>query len=169
MLRKFFELDKLRSVDVDSEERISLHREIIKSKPIMLEVFTEIHDLFHNLDQKYFKIDGKRIELGAGAFPVKETYHEVISSDVVDGKQIDIVIDAMNMNLENNSIRSFYAQNVFHHFPDPRKFFSEARRVLKKGGGLILVDPFYGMASSFIYPYISPNEDFDKSQKEWKG
>ena len=169
MLRKFFELDNIANVDIDSKDRINLHREIIKSKPIMLEVFTEIHDLFYNLDQRYFDNEGQRIELGAGAFPIKETHNEVISSDILDGTQIDIVLDAMNMNLKSNSIRSFYAQNVFHHFPDPRKFFSEASRVLKKGGGIILLDPFYGLMSSAIYPFISPNEDFDKNQKEWKG
>ena len=27
----------------------------------------------------------------------------------------------------------------------------------------------FSLMSSAIYPFISPNEDFDKNQKEWKG
>tara|TARA_B100000965_G_scaffold338843_1_gene306219 strand:- start:232 stop:1017 length:786 start_codon:yes stop_codon:yes gene_type:complete len=167
MLRKLFELNDLRKIDIDSPERIDIHRNIINSKPIMKEVFTEIHNLFLSLDKKYFSAYGDQIELGAGAFPIKETHQNVISSDVVEGKYIDIVLDALNMNLKSSSVRSLFAQNVFHHFSDPEKFFDEANRVLALNGGIIILDPYYGLASSLTYPYISPNETFNKKQKTW--
>ena len=169
MLRNFLELKERKNIDIDGKDRIKVHRDIIQSKPIMLEVFTEMHDIFYKLDKKFFNTEGKRIELGAGAYPIKETYQNVISSDVVEGHDIDLVLDAMNMNIEPNSVRSLYAQNVFHHFPDPRKFFSEANKVLAVGGGIIILDPFYGLVSSLIYPHISPNESFHKNQKNWEG
>ena len=70
--KKIFELDNIANVDIDSKDRINLHREIIKSKPIMLEVFTEIHDLFYNLDQRYFDNDGQVDRIGWVHFQLRK-------------------------------------------------------------------------------------------------
>ena len=169
MLRDLLGLKELEKIDVDSKKRINVHRKILETKPIIKNVFQEVHKLFINLDENYLSGDGKKIELGAGAYPIKETYSEVISTDIVDGDNIDQVIDAMNMDLKPNSVRVFFGQNVFHHFSDPKKFFTEIDRVLETGGGAILLEPYYGLISSLIYPHISATEAFDKKQLDWKG
>ena len=169
MLRDLLGLKEIKKIDIDSKNRIIAHRKILEKRPIIKNIFRELHELFIYLDINYLSGDGKKIELGAGAYPIKETYSDVISTDIVDGDNIDQILDAMNMYLKPNSVRVFFGQNVFHHFPDPKKFFSEIDRVLEVGGGAILLEPYYGLISSLIYPHISATESFDKRQLAWEG
>ena len=54
--------------------------------------------------------------------------------------------------------------NAFHHFPDKRAFLSEARRVLRKGGSLMIVglDPHTGFDQWYIYDYFESSLEIDK-------
>jgi SAM-dependent methyltransferase len=71
------------------------------------------------------------------------------------------------MDLPSQSVRALFGQNCFHHFPDPEKFFQEARRVIKPGGGIVLIDPYYGPVSNIVYKRLFTTETFDKAAPEW--
>jgi SAM-dependent methyltransferase len=158
---------RMRGIDIDSKERISAHKEILKSKKMIRDVFIEFHNAFNDLDNLYLKGSGKRLEIGAGSCPIKNSYPDVLSSDIMPGEDIDLVIDASNINLPENSLHAIFAQNVFHHLPDPDSFFLELQRTLTPGGGAILIEPYYGFVASFLFKRISKFEHFDKTQKEW--
>ena len=70
MLIKLFSDKKLHKVDIDSPERIVTHRKILNKKKMIKDVFLEFHAEFLTTEKKYFKIDGLRVELGAGVFPI---------------------------------------------------------------------------------------------------
>ena len=72
------------------------------------------------------------------------------------------------MSLRDGSVRVVYAQNAFHHFPAPERFFAELERVLSPGGGAILLEPYYGPAASFIYRRLFRTEGFDKAYPAWE-
>jgi len=72
------------------------------------------------------------------------------------------------MRLKNNSVKTLYAINVFHHLPDPEKFLNELGRVLKIGGGAILVEPHNGFFSSILHKYMHKNEQYLPHVKSWK-
>lgn len=78
-----------------------------------------------------------------------------------------MVINAMDMDFDEKSVRGIYGINCFHHFPDPHKFFRELLRVLEKGGGCVLIEPYYGFVASRFFKKLFDTETFDKSQKEW--
>ena len=156
------------SVNVDSQERFDIHRKIIESKPMLCEVFTEFHILFHALDQKFFTAEGLRIELGAGVKPIRDSYPDVLATDVVFDPHLDRVLNAEDMELDNASVRALFGQNCFHHFPHPDLFFKEADRVLAPGGGIILIEPYYGLFASFLYQHLFKTEGFDKSFPSWE-
>jgi SAM-dependent methyltransferase len=168
MLNKLFRLNSIKKIDVNSEDRITTHRKIINNKILIKNVFKEYHELFLKLDKKYFDFDGKLVELGAGSYPIKESFKNVISTDIVKTINIDLKVDAENMPFESNSIRSIFMQNTFHHISDPEKFFRECNRVLGLNGGIVMIEPYYGILSSLIFPFLHEDEIFDKKQNKWK-
>jgi ubiquinone/menaquinone biosynthesis C-methylase UbiE len=50
--------------------------------------------------------------------------------------------DAKELGLEANSFDTVYSNTILHHIPDPRPFLSEAARLVKSGGVLLIRDLF---------------------------
>lgn len=170
-MRFFFDLlsdSRLKKMDSDDAIRFELHQKILVEKRMLIEVFTEFHHLFKKLDQCYFTGKGSEIELGSGVFPMRNSYPNVLATDIVPALHLDKVLNAEAMDLADNSIRVIYAQNCFHHFPHPDEFFSELERVLVPGGGFILLDPYYGPFASFLYKRMFRTEGFDKEFPSWE-
>ena len=156
-------------MDVDSEDRLAIHKKILAKKPLLKHVFTSFHHTMMDLDLSIFeKTGGQRLELGAGVCPMKESYPEVLATDVVPSPFLDKTIDAENMDLPDNSIHAIYAQNCFHHLPHPDAFFNELNRVIIPGGGAILLEPYYGPFASFLFKRLFKTEDFDKRVESWE-
>ena len=159
---------RLEGVDVDSPELLVVHRKIMMEKKIMREVFTDFYNLCINYDRKYFSGEGKRIEIGAGVSFFKEVYPEIISTDIKPADNLDYVLDALDMDLPDSSVRAFYGLNCFHHFPTPNQFFKELERTLVPGGGCVLIEPFYGPVAAKMYKSLFDTETFDPNQVAWK-
>jgi SAM-dependent methyltransferase len=168
MLRKLLAAPELASVDIDSATRLDSHRAILKRKVMLKEVFQELHRVFLSLDKQYFmETGGSRIELGAGVSPIRDTDPAVVATDVVAAPDLDRVLDAQAMDLPANSVHAFYGQHCFHHFPDPAKFFEEVIRVVKPGGGFILIEPYHGPIASLVFKRLFATEGFDKEMPGW--
>ncbi|MCS6934654.1 MAG: class I SAM-dependent methyltransferase [Chitinophagales bacterium] len=166
-IRNLLQEPRLKGVNPDSTEFLDLHRTILEQKPMMREVFREFYDTCMRYDRNYFTAGGKRVEIGAGVSFFKKTYPEVISTDIKPAPNLDMVVDALCMPFEDNSLRAVYGINCFHHFPDPDRFFSELTRTLAPGGGCVLIDPYYGPAASVFYKHVFDTEIFDKYQPGW--
>lgn len=158
----------LDGIDIDSSNRLQAHRHILSKKPILQQVFTEFHHNFRRLEDRYLSGNGIKVELGAGIAPIRDTYHDVMATDIVMDAYLDKVIDAQCMDLDNNSVKVIYGQNFFHHLPKPELFFSELMRVLEPGGGAILLEPYYGPFASFLYKRLFRTEGFDKQFESWE-
>ncbi len=158
----------LEGMDVDGENRLKLHRQMLEKKRMLREVFTGFHHSFRTLDRQFFTGQGIEVELGAGVSPMRDSYPEVLATDIVDAPCLDRVINAEAMELADNSVRAIYGQNCFHHFPHPDQFFNELDRVLVPGGGAILLEPYYGPFASFLYKRLFRSEGFDKHYPSWE-
>ncbi len=169
MLHKFLIEKEVARLDVDSENRVEVHRAILERKALLKAVFNNFHDDMMHMDTSYFEDTvGLRLELGAGVYGIRESYPDVLASDIVDAPHLDQVVDAENMDFPDGSIRSIYGQNCFHHFPHPDKFFSELDRVLAPGGGAILLEPYHGPFASFLFKRLFATEGFDKKFPSWE-
>jgi SAM-dependent methyltransferase len=155
-------------IDVDGSQRLELHRAMLQRKRMLQAVFAEFHHLFKTLDRELLSGKGMEIELGAGIAPMQESYPDVLATDVVESPQSDRTLDAEAMDLADNSVRTIYGQNCFHHFPHPDRFFRELARVLVPGGGAILLEPYYGPVAAFIFKRLFPTEGFDKAYQSWE-
>lgn len=159
---------ELQGLDVDDDRRLALHAEMLRRKPMLVQVFAECHRAFMDLDRRHFgATEGARIELGAGVAPVRGSYPDVLATDVVAAAGLDRVIDALDMDLADGSVRALYGQNCFHHFPDPARFLAEAQRVLAPGGGVILIEPYHGPLASLLFKRLFATEGFDKRVPGW--
>ena len=166
-------LDKLQEPEVagcpvDGTERFDAHRAVLKRKAMIRSVFDEFHAAFNQFDQRYFSGEGLRIELGAGVYPIRETVADVIATDIVAAPHLDRVLDAGNMDLADASVRAFFLQNVFHHFPNPGQFFVELERTLVPGGGAVLIEPAAGPFAAWIYPRLFASEGYDRDAAGWE-
>jgi SAM-dependent methyltransferase len=152
------------SVDVDSVDRIVKHRELLLRKRMIREVFFEIYALLRDAEARYFSAGtGRKIEIGSGSSLLKTVMPEVDLTDVVPYEGLDRVVDAMDMPYEDGSLKTVFGVHCFHHLSDPYKFLSEIERVCSRGGGAILVDPYFGPVASLIFKRLFTNEHFDKS------
>ena len=168
MLRKFLAAPEIAKVDVDSLSRLKSHKTILDRKFMLREVFQEIHRSFIELDRQHFRdTGGIRVELGAGVAPIRDTDPNVLATDVVSSPELDRVLDAQAMDLPASSVHAFYGQNCFHHFPEPARFFEEVIRVVRPGGGFILVEPYHGPFASFLFKRMFSTEGFDKQMPGW--
>lgn len=157
----------LKDVNINDAKRIEIHRKIFLNKKMLLAVFNNFHRTFLFLEKKFIFGDGLRIELGAGIYPIKKTLKNVLASDILPGPDIDLILDAERLELNSNSVKTLFIQNSFHHFSNPGSFFKELDRVLVKGGGSIILDPYYGWLACKIYPKIFNTEIFDKNTNKW--
>ncbi|WP_238350082.1 methyltransferase domain-containing protein [Pseudomonas sp. SWRI154] len=99
---------------------------------------------------------------------MRNSYPEVLATDIVATEQLDMALNAEAMSLADHSVRAFYGQNCFHHFPHPEQFFTELQRTLKIGGGAILIEPYHGPFAAFLYKRLFKSEGFDMHFPSWE-
>lgn len=71
-----------------------------------------------------------------------EIITEILYGRMKDSEKIDLVCDALDLPFKNRSFDTYASFEVVEHVNNLQKFYSEASRVLKKGGRCITVSPF---------------------------
>jgi SAM-dependent methyltransferase len=157
------------SHDVDSAAFSLAHRRLVMRKAILRQLFEKFYHDVRAADLAYFtNCPGKRLEIGSGAGILSEVYPDVITSDLKVLPFIDIVMSADALPFLDNSLRAVYAINVFHHLPNPRKFFREILRTVHPGGGVVLIEPFYGPFASWMFKRLHKSEGFEPEAASWE-
>jgi SAM-dependent methyltransferase len=157
---------RVRGVDLDDDRLPDIHASIMKDKRLLRSAFETFYRDMANLCDRFLPAPGMEIELGAGAGFFKSLRPGLVTSDVRKGPNIDLVFDAQDMALPDESVRCIYAINVFHHLANPDRFFVELCRVLRPGGGCILMEPHGGFWSVLLHRYLS-DERFDPAAPSW--
>ena len=64
------------------------------------------------------------------------------------------------------SFDRLFCVNALHHFPDRARFFAEARRVLRPGGGLLTIgkDPHTDRDDWWVYDYFEETRAIDRER-----
>jgi SAM-dependent methyltransferase len=154
--------------DVDSPAFSIAHRQVVLRKRILRELFEKFYRECRTMDLRYFgDCPGQRLEIGSGAGIIREVYPNVITSDLKVLPFVDIVLSADRLPFADNSLRALYAINVFHHLSRPREFFREILRVLNPGGGVVLIEPFYGPMASWVFKNLHKSEGFEPEAPDW--
>lgn len=157
----------VRDANLDDTARIEHHLSVIARKRMLRDVFHECHRAMRELDRIHLEGPGPSVEIGAGVAPLRDTFPDVWSTDIVFARHLDAVVDAQRLPFGDASLHAVYVQNAFHHLPKPELFLRELDRVLLPGGGAILLEPYHGAFASLIYPRLFASEGFDKRFPDW--
>jgi SAM-dependent methyltransferase len=156
-----FKLPETKAIkDLDHPSATELHRQIIQNKPFLKRLYIDFYREFQKSAVKILKKDKLLVELGSGGGFIKEIIPEVVTTDVLPLKGIDLHFSALDMPFENEEVDAFFALNVLHHIPDLRLFFHEIDRTLKPNGRILMIEPANTLWSRFIYTRFH-HEPFD--------
>ncbi len=136
-------------IPLDAPERTLMHKEIILSKPFLVNLYKEWYSVFV---KEYKSLPaGKVIELGSGGGFLKDLLPEVIASDILPLPTNDMTFSALDMPFEDGSVSGIFMIDTFHHIPDAELFLAEANRVLAVNGKIIMIEPANSWWGRFIY------------------
>jgi SAM-dependent methyltransferase len=168
-LRSFLKEPAIRGLDVDATDASVAHRQVLLHKPMLRRMFCGFYAQCRELDERFFTGPGMRLEIGSGSSIIKEFWPDVVTSDIKPLPFVDLVLDAQELPLPDNSVRAVYGINVFHHLPQPRTFFRQLLRVLAPGGGAVLIEPYHGPVARLLFSRLHDSEGFDLTAPGWEG
>ncbi len=129
---------------------LGLHKKLWDKKPILRSVYLDYYKRIVNQC-----INGNVLEVGGGSGNFKDFYSKkVISTDIVFSPWIDLAADAQFLPFKSDYFCNIVGIDVLHHIEFPKKFLSEAERVLKPGGRIILLEPAITWLSWFFYKFF---------------
>lgn len=94
---------------------------------------------------------GPTIEIGGGIGNLKARLGDVVSTDIQFAPWLDAVADAQRLPFAAESAGNVVMIDVLHHVEFPTVFLREARRVLRPGGRIVMVEPAITWGSSLFY------------------
>lgn len=151
--------------NLDAPQISREHKKIIQQKQFLKKLYTEWYQVFTNRTDNL--PEGVLLEIGSGGGFIKELNQEIVTSDVIALPEIDMTFSATQIPLKNNSTAGIFMLDVLHHLPDCQQFFNEAKRILKPGGQIVMIEPANTAFSRIVYRNFH-HEKFDANAKQWK-
>jgi SAM-dependent methyltransferase len=110
----------------------------------------------------------RALELGSGGGFFKELAPNVTTSECVSVPGIERVLDACKIDeaFAERELDAICALNVFHHLPNPAGFLRGASRVLRPGGRIVLVEPWFTPVGQLFHRFIH-HEPFVNDADFW--
>jgi SAM-dependent methyltransferase len=95
----------------------------------------------------------KTLEIGSGGGFLRSVAPHVITSDCLPGPAIDRVVDACHLEASFGAgeLDAIVAFDVFHHLPDVEAFLRGASFVLRSGGRIAMVEPWFTPLGQWFY------------------
>lgn len=137
------------------------HRRAWLEKPSLRAVY---QDLYRRMAEEI--VPGRTLEIGGGTGNFKSYVPETISSDIQQASWLDVVCDAHELPFADKSFDNIVMFDVIHHLERPRLFLTEAARVLRRGGRIVLMEPAITPVSRIFYTHFHP-EPVDMSDDPW--
>ena len=150
-------------LSVDDPRTTERRRSIVQRNRFLWQVYDEWYRL---IGASIPAGEGRVLELGSGAGFLARYVPGLIASEVFACPDIQLVLDARRLPFAPGSLKAIVMVDVLHHVPDTRAFLEEARRCLRPGGVVAMVEPWVSTWSRVIYTHVH-HEPFDPDAKEW--
>jgi SAM-dependent methyltransferase len=152
-----------RDLSIDDPRTTRRRRDIIQSNRFLRRIYDE---WYRSISACIPAGPGSVLELGSGAGFLAQYVPGLVASEVFACPGIQLVLDARRLPFSSGSLRAIAMVDVLHHIPDSRAFLSEARRCLRSGGSIVMIEPWVSTWSRPIYTRLH-HEPFDPSAKDW--
>jgi SAM-dependent methyltransferase len=153
-----------RGVELDDPRMTDLRLQVIRDKPFLRKIYSEWYRM---IASRIPAGGGRVLEIGSGAGYFAELEPEAIQSEVFFCRNVDIVADACQLPFPTGSLKAVVMTDVFHHIPKPEAFLEEAKRCLRPGGRIVMVEPWVSSWSKLIYRYLH-HEPFVPEAASWE-
>lgn len=140
-----------------------LNVEIIRKKTFLKKIYIDFYLQFKS-HVNHLKKKRVLVEIGSGGGFIKEIIPDILTSDMIRLKNLDMHFSGLKMPFEKESVDAFFMIDVFHHIPNAKLFLKEINRCLKKGGITVMIEPANTMWGRFIYKNFH-HERFDPKGK----
>lgn len=118
-------------------------------KPLLRRIYRDLHQrLLPGLAEAKA---GMTLECGSGLGAIKETIPWCVTTDLEPTPWADRVENAYRLSCPDAGLDNLILFDVFHHLQYPAAFIAEARRALRPGGRLHLLEPGMGLLPRLIY------------------
>ena len=162
LLNKWLAHPLTRGMNIDQPHTTALRKQIINSKPFL----EKLYDEWYCRISAKFPHDARVLELGSGPGFLKKFMPLLITSELFPTPGIDMVIDALAIDMDEASVDGIVMTSVLHHIPDCSRFFQEASRVIRNEGRLVMIEPWNTTWARWIYTHLH-HELFEPHTKEW--
>ena len=167
-IKRFWAHPLTKRIDVNDPYSIIVHREMIRSKPLLKSVYMRWYREILVAYNEIRSLSGDVVEIGSGAGFLDEVMPELIKTDVVPNPFASKVVDAMKLDFSDGQLKGIFLVGVLHHLPDPALFLTEAQRCLRPGGRLVMIEPNNSWIERVLCKVLSHYEYFDDTIKDWK-
>ena len=150
-------------LDLDDPATTELRKQIISSKRLLRTIYDEWYSM---LAGELPPVEGPVLELGSGAGYCGRFIPGLITSEVFVCTDVRLVADARRLPIRSDSLRAIVFTDVMHHMSDVREFFNEASRCLRRGGKILMIEPWVTPWSRFIYTRFH-HEPFRPQADDW--
>jgi hypothetical protein len=142
---------------------IDLHQQAIHKniqywhqKPLLQKLYADFYTL---IAQNLSNIpDAKIVELGSGLGNIRNVIPNCLCTDLFPNPWIDQTENAYQLSFADETISDLILTDVFHHLKYPGTALKEFRRVLRKGGRVIMLEPCMSALGLLVYgiPHDEP-------------
>ena len=153
-----------RGLDLDDPNTTELRRHIIQEKSFLKQIYQEWYTA---IASELSTRDGPVLELGSGAGFLKDFVPNLITSEVFQCRRIDVVLNGTELPFAEHALQAIVMVDVFHHIPQPRRFFTEAARCVRPGGIVLMIEPWLTVWSQLIYTRLH-HEPFEPEAERWE-
>ena len=130
-------------------EKLLAYRDTWQRKAVLREVYA---DYYRRMVRAC--VPGTTLEIGGGIGSLKDHANNVITTDIQFAPWLDSVADAQFLPFADRSFDNIVMLDVLHHIEWPRRFLSEATRLLRGKGRLVIVEPAVTAFSTPAYKWL---------------
>jgi hypothetical protein len=164
-LKSYLAHPLVRDLDIDASETVMIRRRLIGEKPFLRMLY---HEWYQSIIKSLPRDNtGPILELGSGGGFLKDYMPGLISSEILQIDDVDIILDGHCLPFKKGTLQGIVMVDVFHHLPSVKSFMTDAALGVKPGGFMIMIEPWNTQWSQWVYRHLH-HEPFYPTVKNWE-